>query len=66
MLFTDGISDARNRADARLGEEPVLEAVARHRHELPSRIAERVLQVLQAHAGDVARRDDVTLVIARA
>ncbi len=65
LLFTDGIGDARNRQDVRLGEEPVLETVAQHRHELPSAIADHVLAVLDAHTGDVTRRDDVTLVIVR-
>src|SRR3954464_274910 len=42
LLFTDGITDARNAAGARLDEDPVLEVVRTHRAESPARIAERV------------------------
>jgi phosphoserine phosphatase RsbU/P len=65
LLFTDGISDARNRLGARLGEGPVLDIVSRHRTEPPARILERVFAALQAHIGDVVRRDDLTLVLVR-
>ena len=65
LLFTDGISDARDRAGARLGEQPVLDAVLRHRGRRPEEIVEEVFEVLRLHAGDIARRDDLTIVVAR-
>jgi serine phosphatase RsbU (regulator of sigma subunit) len=65
LLFTDGISEARNRFDVRLGEQPVLDIVREHRDEAPAEILERVFAALQAYTGDVARRDDLALVLVR-
>lgn len=63
VLFTDGISDARNRAGARLGEERVIETIARHRDAEPSVILDHVFDMLDEHAAGAARRDDLTLVL---
>ena len=65
VLFTDGMSDARDRFDQRFGEETVLETVREHMTAPPRVIVERVLDRLQAHIGDVLRRDDLTMVVAR-
>ncbi len=65
VLFTDGVSDARNRAGDRLGEERVLDAVRRGRSESPSAILDRVVAVLDEHTLGAPRRDDLTLVLVR-
>ena len=65
VLFTDGISDARNRADERLGEEAVLQTITAHRTLPAAEIVERVFSVLTQHMGDVPSRDDLTLVVLR-
>ncbi|HSA55957.1 MAG TPA: SpoIIE family protein phosphatase, partial [Gemmatimonadaceae bacterium] len=65
LLFTDGVSDARNRYDQRLGESSITDVVRAHRHELPAAILERALVRLQQHMGDVMRRDDLTIVVAK-
>lgn len=65
VLFTDGVSDARNRYDQRLGESAIIDLVRAHRHEPPAAILDRALRRLQQHMGDVLRRDDLTIVIAR-
>jgi len=65
VLFTDGVADARNRLDARLGERRVLETVRDARQEQPDAIVERVFTLLQNHAGGALRRDDLTLLVAR-
>jgi sigma-B regulation protein RsbU (phosphoserine phosphatase) len=65
LLFTDGISEARNRQDIRLGEQAVLEIVTEHRASAPSVILGRVFDRLEQHTGDTLRRDDLTLVILR-
>lgn len=66
LLFTDGVSDARNRFDQRIGETAVTDAVRQVRTRNPEVILDHVLAGLQQHMGDVIRRDDLTLVIARA
>jgi phosphoserine phosphatase RsbU/P len=63
LLFTDGITDARNREGQRLDEAPVLECVVRHRDEPPAQIAGRVFALLDNYTGDTPRRDDLTLVV---
>ena len=65
LLFTDGMSDARDRLGVRLGEGPVLDIVVRNRHEPTETIRERVFEALDAHTGDVPRRDDLAIVIVR-
>jgi sigma-B regulation protein RsbU (phosphoserine phosphatase) len=65
LLFTDGISDARNRMGTRLGEQVVLDLARQHRAEAPQSIVERVFQTLAQHTGDLPLRDDLTLVVVR-
>jgi sigma-B regulation protein RsbU (phosphoserine phosphatase) len=65
LLFTDGVTDARNDAGVRLGEQPVLDIVAQHRHEPTATILERVFEALRAHVGDSTRPDDLAVVIVR-
>lgn len=65
LLFTDGVSDARNVRDRRLGETAVVTLAQEHRHESPHALLDRILQLLRQHMGDVPLRDDLTLVIAR-
>ncbi|HEX5971009.1 MAG TPA: GAF domain-containing SpoIIE family protein phosphatase [Gemmatimonadaceae bacterium] len=63
VLFTDGITDARNREGQRLDEWPVLDCVVRHRDEPAAQIAGRIFALLDNYTGDTPRRDDLTLVI---
>lgn len=65
LLFTDGISDAYNRANERLGERAVVDTVIRHRTEPTAAIVERVFETLAQHTGDLPVRDDLTLVVLR-
>lgn len=65
VLFTDGMTDARDRFDQRFGEESVLEVVRENMTSPPRVIVEQVLARLQQHTGDILRRDDLTMVIAR-
>jgi len=65
VLFTDGVSDARNRVGDRLGEDRVLETVRAHRLEQPSEILDQVMTLMDAHNEGSRRRDDLTLVLVR-
>ncbi len=66
VLFTDGISDARNAADQKLGERRVLDAIVERRKEPAAAIVEHIVQLVQQHEAGVERRDDLTLVVVRA
>jgi phosphoserine phosphatase RsbU/P len=65
VLFTDGISDARNRNDERLGEERVLELIRENRENDTRVILERVFKMLEVHTRSIPSRDDLTLVVLR-
>ena len=65
VLFTDGISDARNPDGDRLGEEKILATIRQHRLETPDTILARVFEVLDAYILTAPRRDDLTLVLLR-
>jgi serine phosphatase RsbU (regulator of sigma subunit) len=65
VLFTDGISDAANKAGEHLDEQPILDLIAKHRHEEPATIVNRVFDVINKFTNDVPLRDDLTLVILR-
>lgn len=65
LLFTDGVSDARNRQGERLGEEKVVEMARQHRDEAPAKILDRIFELLDQHTGDARRRDDLTIVALR-
>jgi sigma-B regulation protein RsbU (phosphoserine phosphatase) len=63
VLFTDGISDARNRNGDRLGETRILEVVKQHRAREPEFILEEVFNVLEQYVGRAPQRDDLTMVL---
>ncbi|HET7621374.1 MAG TPA: GAF domain-containing SpoIIE family protein phosphatase [Gemmatimonadaceae bacterium] len=63
LLFTDGVSDARNRFGVRLGETAVLDVVREHRSESPAEILERVFDLLEEHTGEAVQNDDIAVVL---
>jgi serine phosphatase RsbU (regulator of sigma subunit) len=65
VLFTDGVTDARNADGARFGERRVLEIVRRHLAEPPAAILKRIFEALELHAGGAVQRDDETCIILR-
>jgi sigma-B regulation protein RsbU (phosphoserine phosphatase) len=66
LLFTDGISDARNAKGEKLGEQRVLDAVRKNRREPVETIMEKIFESLRRFTGRTPLRDDQTLVILRA
>lgn len=64
-LFTDGITDALNEAGQPMGERRVLDAITQNAAEPTTVIVDRVFAALSAHTGDIAPRDDLTLVVVR-
>ena len=65
VLFTDGISDARNASDERLGEDRVMELIIENRDNDTKVILDRVFKMLEVHTRKVPSRDDLTLVVLR-
>jgi sigma-B regulation protein RsbU (phosphoserine phosphatase) len=65
LLFTDGVSDARDATGNRLGEERLLEVAKRFRGEPPAQVLERMFDLLEQHTAGAAQRDDLTIVVLR-
>jgi sigma-B regulation protein RsbU (phosphoserine phosphatase) len=65
LLFTDGVSDARNRFGERFGESPVLDLVSAARGESPADVLQRVFDAVAAHTGEMVQRDDETCLLLR-
>ena len=66
VLFTDGISDARDGNGAKLGERKVLDAIVAHRTAPTTTIVDHVIDLVEQHEAGFERRDDLTLVVVRA
>ena len=65
VLFTDGISDARDDRGRVLGEARVLDVVKARRAELPQRVVDGVFALVEGHMGRVTPEDDQALVVLR-
>jgi sigma-B regulation protein RsbU (phosphoserine phosphatase) len=65
LLFTDGVSDARNANGDRLGEERVLELVQRYRGDPPAKLVDRLFLLIDQHTSGARRRDDLTVLALR-
>ncbi len=65
VLFTDGISDARDEHGTVLGEERVLDVVRARRKDMPSRVVDGVFALLEGHMGRVTPADDQALIVLR-
>jgi len=63
VLFTDGVSDARNEDGERFGEERVLEVVRQFTDESSSEVLDAILEELDAFRA--VPNDDKTLLILR-
>ena len=64
VLFTDGLSDARDPVDARLGERRILELLATmQRGESPEAMLARLFELVEGHAAGTPLRDDLAAVV---
>ena len=64
VLFTDGITDARDARDQRLGERAVLDMLATMTHgESPDAMLNTLFAQVESHTGRTALRDDLAAVI---
>lgn len=65
VIFTDGVSDARNARGESLGESAVLEVLRARRKEVPSRIVDGVFSLVEGHMGRTEAHDDQAVVVLR-
>lgn len=65
VIFTDGVSDARDGKGTVLGEARVLEVLRARRREVPSRIVDGVFALVEGHMGRNRPHDDQAVVVLR-
>lgn len=65
LLFTDGVTDARDRAGERLGEDAVLDVARAAATVRPDVLLARIFERLRAHMADAPARDDLTVLALR-
>ena len=63
VLFTDGMTDARNRVGERLGEERILSLIRGERPREPAQLVDDMLGLLTNHTQGAPLRDDLTIVV---
>lgn len=64
VLFTDGLTDARDPHDNRLGERRILELLGRMTHdETPDVMLDQLFALVDAHVDGASLRDDLAAVI---
>lgn len=66
IAFTDGISEAMNKADEEWGEERMMEAIRSCASLKPSEMIARIMQAADAFVAGAKQHDDMTLVVIRA
>ncbi len=65
LLFTDGVSDARNRSGQRFGEQRVLDVVCAHRTEASAAVVDRVFRAVESFLDGARAPDDLTVIVVR-
>jgi serine phosphatase RsbU (regulator of sigma subunit) len=65
VIYSDGVTEARNNAEEEFGEERLIEALKRHSHEPARAIIDAVMDSLTRFAAGEPLSDDVTLVVAK-
>jgi sigma-B regulation protein RsbU (phosphoserine phosphatase) len=66
LLYTDGVSEARDTRGAMFGEERLRGAVTAHRHSSAQQVCDQVLEQVMAHSGAETQYDDIAVVCVRA
>lgn len=65
VVFSDGVSEARNVNDEEFGEERVIEVLMNDRDAEPQVVLERLLSRIREFAAGAVQSDDVTIMVVR-
>ncbi|HDH57996.1 MAG TPA: GAF domain-containing protein [Bacteroidetes bacterium] len=63
VLYTDGASEAENRAGEQFGVERIEEIVRSAATKGPRQIIRQLLRLIRGHCGEIGLQDDITLVV---
>ena len=65
LIYSDGIPDAINEFDQPYGEENLIKLVKENLSEPAMGLIDKIIEAVNAHAGDTPQLDDLTLVVVR-
>jgi sigma-B regulation protein RsbU (phosphoserine phosphatase) len=65
VVYTDGVTEARDSSDEEFGEERLLSCVQANRTRSPVELVECVLSAVQQFSADTAQSDDLTMLVLR-
>lgn len=65
LLYSDGITEAVDKADSLFGEERLAEVVTANREATAEHLIERIVDAVRLHSGEAAQMDDMTAVVVR-
>lgn len=65
VLFSDGVTEARNAKDEEFGEERVIACATAHRAGRPVQILDALLSAVREFCGSTPQGDDITAVVTR-
>ncbi len=65
LMYTDGVTEARDPDGAFFGRERLRAALSAHRHDTAQALCDRLLQTVIGHQGSAPQHDDIALVAVR-
>lgn len=65
VMFTDGVSEARNRGDDEFGDDRLLASVEATAAETPGAVLHRLFDAVDEFSGGAEQHDDITAAVAR-
>jgi len=64
LIFSDGIPEAANSNEGDFGDERLLRAVTRRKHDTAAPICGRIVDEMREHIREQRQADDITLISA--
>jgi phosphoserine phosphatase RsbU/P len=65
LMFSDGVTEARNDRDEEFGEQRLLDCASQYFAEAPADILDGALRAVRAFVGSMPQSDDITLAVTR-
>ncbi len=63
VIYSDGVTEAKNIADEQFGEERLEDVIRKHRGESAHDIITRITEAVRTHMGNTEPMDDITMVV---
>jgi phosphoserine phosphatase RsbU/P len=63
-LYTDGITESLNHGDEEFGEERLVEALRKHRHQTPQALLTSIVEEVRSYS-PYEQHDDITMIVAK-